>query len=79
MSLRLFQDGVCVHPEFLCRHQGSEITPFHFSSFHTDLTLIASHLGSVCPGCPESTGIALTKCFLLEGMWSKVSNILTAF
>lgn len=79
VSHRLFQDGVCVHPEFLCRFQGSEITwlllATHASSFHADLTLmIASRLGSVCPGCPGSRGIAPTRCFLLEETSSKVSK-----
>lgn len=44
------------------------------SSFHTDLTLKASRLGSVCPNYPELRGIAPTRRFLLEGMSSKKSK-----
>lgn len=78
ISHRLFQDSACVHPEFLHRHQGSGITLLHFTSFQSDLIWTVSHLGSTCPGCLESRGITHIKCSLLEGMWSKVSIILTA-
>lgn len=78
ISHRLFQDSACVHPEFLHRHQGSGITLLHFTSFQADLIWTVSHLGSTCPGCLESRGITYIKCSLLEGMWSKVSIILTA-